>query len=121
MRPGGGLPDMQQLLEHAQQMQRDLATAQRELASTEVQGSAAGGLVSATVSGGGEVLSVRIDASVVDPGDVETLQDLVVAAIRDATRQAADVQAEKMAPLTGGLGGSLGDALGGPSGLPELG
>jgi DNA-binding YbaB/EbfC family protein len=99
---------MQQLLKQAQKMQRDLALAQEELAATEVEGSAGGGLVTATVTGAGEVVSIRIDASVVDPSDVETLQDLVVAAIRDATRQAADLQADKMGPLTGGLGGSLG-------------
>jgi len=99
---------MQQLLKQAQQMQRDLAVAQEELAQAEVEGSAGGGLVTATVTGAGEVVSIRIDASVVDPSDVETLQDLVVAAIRDASRQAADLQADKMGPLTGGLGGSLG-------------
>ena len=108
MRPGGGQPNMQQLLKQAQKMQRDLAAAQEELAATEVQGTAGGGLVTATVTGGGEVLAVTISPSAVDPEDVETLQDLVVAAIRDATRQAAELQAERMGPLTGGLGGSLG-------------
>ena len=99
---------MQQLLKQAQKMQRDLAAAQEELAATEVQGTAGAGLVTATVSGAGEVISIQIDASVVDPSDVETLQDLVVAAIRDATRQAGELQADKMGPLAGGLGGSLG-------------
>jgi hypothetical protein len=103
---------MQQLLKQAQKMQRDLAAAQDELAAAEVEGSAAGGLVRATVTGAGEVLSVRIDQTVVDPDDVETLEDLVVAAINDATRQAAELQAERMGPLTGGLGGL---------GLPGLG
>src|SRR3954462_2427503 len=117
MRPGGGQPNMQQLLKQAQKMQRDLAVAQEQLAATEVEGSAGGGLVSAKVTGAGEVLSIRIDPSVVDADDVETLQDLVLAAIRDATRQAAELQAETMGPLTGGLGGELGGALG----LPGLG
>src|SRR3954470_11121533 len=108
MKPGGGQPNMQQLLKQAQKMQRDLAAAQEELASTEVEGSAGGGVVSATVTGAGEILSIRIDPSVIDPDDVETLQDLVIAAVRDATRQAADLQAERMGPLTGGLGGALG-------------
>jgi DNA-binding YbaB/EbfC family protein len=111
MKPGGQ-PNMQQLLKQAQKMQRDLAAAQDELAAAEVEGSAAGGLVRATVTGAGEVLSVRIDQTVVDPDDVETLEDLVVAAINDATRQAAELQAERMGPLTGGLGGL---------GLPGLG
>ena len=110
MRPGGGQPNMQQLLKQAQKMQRDLAAAQEELAATEVRGTAGGGLVTATVTGGGEVLAVTIDPSAVDPDDVETLQDLVVAAIRDATRQATELQAERMGPLTGGLGGLPGMA-----------
>ena len=105
MKPGGGQPNMQQLLKQAQKMQRDLAAAQEELASTEVEGSAGGGLVTATVTGAGQVVSIRIDPNVVDSDDVETLEDLVVAAINDATRQAADLQAERMGPLTGGLSG----------------
>jgi len=105
---GDGTPNLQALLQQAQQMQRDLAKAQDDLANAEVEGSAGGGLVSATVSGTGEVLSVRIDPNVVDPDDVETLEDLVVAAINDASRQAQQLQADTMAPLTGGLGASLG-------------
>jgi DNA-binding YbaB/EbfC family protein len=105
MKPGGGQPNMQQLLKQAQQMQRDLAAAQEELASTEIEGSAGGGLVTAIVTGSGQVLSIRIDPSVVDSDDVETLEDLVVAAINDATRQAADLQAERMGPVAGGLSG----------------
>ena len=112
MKSGGGQPNMQALLKQAQKMQRDLAVAQEELASTEVEGSAGGGLVTAKVTGAGHVVSVRIDPSVVDPADVETLEDLVVAAINDATRVAGDLQAEKMGPLTGGMGGL---------GLPGLG
>jgi DNA-binding YbaB/EbfC family protein len=105
MKPGGGQPNMQQLLKQAQKMQRDLASAQEELASTEVEGSAGGGLVSATVTGTGQVVSIHIDPAVVDRDDVETLEDLVVAAINDATRQASDLQAERMGPLAGGLSG----------------
>jgi DNA-binding YbaB/EbfC family protein len=105
---GGGPPNLQALLKQAQQMQRDLAAAQDELASAEIEGSAGGGLVTATVTGTSEVVSIRIDRQVVDPDDVDTLEDLVVAAINDATRQAQQLQAEKMGPLTGGLGDSLG-------------
>jgi hypothetical protein len=105
MKPAGGQPNMQQLLKQAQKMQRDLASAQEELASTEVEGSAGGGLVSAIVTGTGQVLSIRIDPSVVNRDDVETLEDLVVAAINDATRQATDLQSERMGPLAGGLSG----------------
>ncbi len=104
MRPGGQ-PNMQQLMKQAQKMQQQMLTAQDELAKTELTGTAGGGLVSATVTGAGEVLSVKIDPKAVDPDDVESLEDLVVAAIRDATRAAQELAAEKMGPVSGGLGG----------------
>jgi DNA-binding YbaB/EbfC family protein len=96
---------MQQLMKQAQKMQQQLAEAQAELADTQVDGSAGGGLVTATVTGSGELLSVTIDPKAVDPEDVETLQDLVVAAVRDATRNAGALAADKLGPLTGGMGG----------------
>jgi DNA-binding YbaB/EbfC family protein len=95
---------MAQLMKQAQKMQEQIAQAQAELADTEVDGSAAGGLVKAVVTGGNDLVSVTIDPSVVDPDDVETLQDLVVAAIRDANRTAQALASDKMGPLTGGLG-----------------
>ncbi|HET6209082.1 MAG TPA: YbaB/EbfC family nucleoid-associated protein [Jatrophihabitans sp.] len=106
---------MQQLMKQAQKMQQQLAEAQAELADAVVEGSAGGGLVRATVTGSGELLSVTIDPSAIDPQDAETLQDLVVAAVRDATRSAGELAAAKMGPLTGGLGG-----LGGGLGIPGL-
>src|SRR5262249_23297243 len=96
---------MQQLLRQAQQMQQQLADAQAELAEAEVTGSAGGGLVTATVTGAGELKAIAIDPTVVDPDDVETLQDLVVAAIRDANRTVGALAAEKMGPLAEGIGG----------------
>ncbi len=111
MRPGGP-PNMQQLMKQAQKMQEQLMAAQAELADAQVEGSAGGGMVKATVSGSGELVSLTIDPSVVDPEDVETLTDLVVAAVRDANRAAQELTAEKMGPLAGGLGGM---------GLPGLG
>jgi len=96
---------MQQLMKQAQKMQQELLAAQQELAETEVTGSAGGNLVTATVTGGGELRSIVIDPSVVDPDDVETLQDLVVAAVRDASRAAQDLAGERMGPLTQGMGG----------------
>jgi DNA-binding YbaB/EbfC family protein len=99
---------MQQLMKQAQKMQQQLVAAQEELAAAEVTGSAGGGLVTAIVSGAGELRSVTIDPKVVDPDDVETLQDLVVAALRDAARAANELTASTMGPLTGGLGGGLG-------------
>lgn len=108
MQPGGGMPDMQQILQQAQQMQQQLMSAQQELADAEVTGSAGGGLVTAVMSGGGELKSLTIDPKVVDPDDVETLADLVVAAVRDANTQVSELASEKMGPLAGGLGGGLG-------------
>lgn len=104
MRPGGP-PNMQQLMKQAQKMQQQLMAAQEELAQTNVEGHAGGGLVKATVTGSGELVSLEIDPSVVDPEDVETLTDLVVAAVRDASRAAQELTQEKMGPLAGGLGG----------------
>jgi nucleoid-associated protein EbfC len=96
---------MQQLMKQAQQMQQQMATVQAELAATEVTGSAGGGLVSVTVTGAGEVQSVKIDPKVVDADDVETLEDLVLAAIHNATEAARELTEQKMGPLTAGLGG----------------
>jgi DNA-binding YbaB/EbfC family protein len=111
-----GQPDMQMILQQAQKMQQQLMEAQAELAAAEVIGQAGNGLVQVTTSGSGEVRAVRIDPRVVDPEDVETLQDLLVGALQDAARAAQELQAEKMGPLAGGLG----DATGG-LGLPGLG
>jgi DNA-binding YbaB/EbfC family protein len=96
---------MQQLMKQAQKMQAQLAQAQAELAETEVEGHSGGGLVQATVTGAGELVALVIDPSVVDADDVETLQDLVVAAVRDATRAAQELSEAKLGPVTGGMGG----------------
>jgi DNA-binding YbaB/EbfC family protein len=103
-----GQPDMQAILQQAQQMQEQLMAAQAELATAEVTGQAGNGLVQVTMTAAQEVRAVRIDPKVVDPDDVETLQDLLVGALQDASRAAQQLQAEKMGPLAGGLGGDLG-------------
>ncbi|NGN67239.1 YbaB/EbfC family nucleoid-associated protein [Streptomyces sp. A7024] len=108
MIPGGGQPDMQQLLQQAQKMQQDLAAAQQELAETPVEGTAGGGLVKATVTGGGELKDLTIDPKAVDPEDTETLADLILAAVRDANQAAQQLQQEKLGPLAQGLGGMPG-------------
>ncbi|MET7935356.1 YbaB/EbfC family nucleoid-associated protein [Streptomyces sp. NPDC005322] len=108
MIPGGGQPNMQQLLQQAQKMQQDLAAAQEELARTSVEGSAGGGLVKATVTGAGELQGLVIDPKAVDPEDTETLADLVVAAVRDANQSAQELQEQKLGPLAQGLGGMPG-------------
>ena len=96
---------MAALLKQAQQMQQQLVAAQEELAHAEVTGSAGGGLVTATMTGDGELTALTIAPSAVDPDDLETLQDLVVAAVRDAKRAADELTASRMGPLAGGLGG----------------
>ncbi|GAC1443049.1 MAG: hypothetical protein NVS3B26_11780 [Mycobacteriales bacterium] len=108
-------PNMQQLMKQAQKMQQQMLSAQQELASTSVTGTAGGGLVTAVVTGAGEVLTVKIDPKAVDPDDVESLEDLVVAAIRDAGRAASELAEQKMGPLTQGMGGLMG-----PGSLPGM-
>jgi nucleoid-associated protein EbfC len=96
---------MQQLMKQAQKMQAQLAAAQEELAQTEVTGTAGGGLVTARITGAGEVVGISIDPKAVDPDDVESLEDLVLAAIRDASAAAQQLASEKMGPISGGMGG----------------
>jgi DNA-binding YbaB/EbfC family protein len=86
-------------------MQQQMATAQAELAAAEVSGTAGGELVTVTMTGTGEVTAVRIDPKAVDPEDVETLEDLVMAAIHNATEAVRQLADEKMGPLGAGLGG----------------
>ena len=95
-----GMANLQRM---AQQMQQEMLRVQTELESTIVDGSAGGGVVTATVTGKQEVVSVTIDPSAVDPADVEMLQDLGVAAVNDAIRASRALEAEKMAAVTGGL------------------
>jgi nucleoid-associated protein EbfC len=97
-------PNMQQLMKQAQKMQDQLMAAQAELSTREIEGSAGGGVVKVVMTGGGELVSVTIDPKAVDPDDVETLQDLVVAAVRDASRVVSELTQQTMGPLTGGLG-----------------
>jgi DNA-binding YbaB/EbfC family protein len=103
-----GQPDMSALLAQAQQMQQQLLAAQQELINTEVQGQAGGGLVSVSVKGSGEVVAVAIDPKVVDPDDVETLQDLIVGALADASKQVTALAQRRLGPLAGGMGNALG-------------
>ena len=97
---GGGMGNM---LRQAQKMQQDMLKAQEELESKRYEASAGGGVVSAVVSGKKELDSVTIDPAAVDPEDVEMLQDLIVAAVNEAMRKAAEDAASQMSRLTGGL------------------
>ncbi|MFT3898831.1 MAG: YbaB/EbfC family nucleoid-associated protein [Gordonia sp. (in: high G+C Gram-positive bacteria)] len=103
---GGGDDGLSGLLAQAQQMQEQLLKAQQEIAATELTGTAGGGLVTVTGTGGG-VTAITIDPKVVDPSDVETLQDLVVGALADLDAKRQALTAEKMGPLSAGLGGGL--------------
>src|SRR5437764_2383166 len=110
---GGGGGQLNQMMKQMQKMQADMAAAQDALAEATVEGSAGGGMVKVVVSGTGDVQSVHIAPEVVDPDDVEMLEDLVLAAVSDGLRRAQDLATEKMGPLTGGLDlGNLGGLLG---------
>jgi nucleoid-associated protein EbfC len=101
----GDQPDMNELLQQAQQMQQQLMEAQQELAQTEVEGTSGGGLVTARVSGTGDLVGLSIDPKACDPADTETLADMVVAAVQHATSTAHERAAQRLGPMTGGLGG----------------
>ena len=101
---GGGPPNVAQLMRRAQKMQDEMAAAQTELAEEQVTGTAGGGVVTATMTGSGELLALQIGPAAVDPEDVETLQDLVVAAVRDAARAAAELSEERLGPLSDAAG-----------------
>src|SRR5260221_7782028 len=100
---GGGMPDMQAMLAQAMQMQQQMMDAQAELEKTVVTGTAGGGLVTARVTGTGELVGLDIAREAVDPDDTETLADLVVAAVRDARNAADRLAEEMMGPLSGGM------------------
>lgn len=101
-------PDMRQIMKQAQEMQQQLAKAQQELAQREFVGTAGGGLVRATVTGGPELVAIEISPEVVDPNDVELLEDLILAAVRQAMDAAVEAANTQLGGLTGGLGGLLG-------------
>lgn len=103
-------PDMRQIMQQAQKMQEQLAKAQAELAEARFTGSAGGGMVTAVVTGGPELVEVKISPDVVDPNDIEMLEDLVVAAVRQAMEAAVEAANSQLGGLTGGLdmGGLLG-------------
>ena len=111
--PSNRQPSQANLLQQVQRMQQDMESAQEALAEETVEGSAGGGVVKATVSGTGDLRRVSISPDVVDPDDVEMLEDLVVAAVTEALRAAQELQARSMGSMTGGIDlGSLGGLLG---------
>ena len=108
---------LNQMMREMQKMQENMAAAQEALAEETVEGSAGGGVVKAEVTGTGDLRAVHISSDVVDPDDVEMLEDLVVAAVGEAMRRAQELQAERMGAVTGGVDlGGLGPGLGGAFG-----
>lgn len=93
------------MLKQIEQMQANMAKAQEELGQSTVEGTAGGGAVRVVMNGHQDVESVTIDPEFVDPDDVETLQDAIVAALNDAQGKVQDVIQQKMGAVTGGLGG----------------
>lgn len=107
-----GKNEMNRMLEQVQKMQADMAATQEALAAETVEATVGGGVVKAVVSGMGALESVTIDPSAVDPEDVEMLQDLVVAAVNEALRQAQELQAQRFGGITGSLAPGLDKFLG---------
>ncbi len=104
--PGGMMPgNMSNLMKQAQRMQRQMEEGQKELETKEFTASAGGGAVEVTVSGKKEVLKVKLTEEVVDPEDIEMLQDLIMAATNEALKQADQANEALMGKMTGGLGG----------------
>lgn len=107
--PGGmGMPgNMNNLMKQAQRMQRQMEEGQKELETKEFTAKAGGGAVEVTVSGKKEILNVKLSEEAVDPDDIETLQDMIIAATNEALKQAEEANNELMGKMTGGLGGGF--------------
>ena len=104
--PGGAMPgNMSNLMKQAQRMQRQMEEGQKELETKEFVAKTGGGAVEVAVNGKKEVLRITLSEEIVDPEDIETLQDAVMAAVNEAMRQADAARAELMGKMTGGLGG----------------
>lgn len=104
------------MMRQAQKLQEEMQKAQEEAKKKTVEATSGGGMVTVSANGAGEIVSISIDKEVVDPEDVEMLQDLILAACNEALRRAQEMTNEEMSKLTGGLQlpgmGSLGDMLG---------
>lgn len=103
--PGGMPGNMNNLMKQAQKMQKQMEEATKELEEKEVTATSGGGAVEVTVSGKKEVTKVKLAEEVVDPDDIEMLEDLIMAATNEALRQIEEYSAQSMSKITGGLGG----------------
>lgn len=97
---GSGLSE---IMRRAKEVQQKIAKLQEEMANVTVEASAGGGMVKVIANGKGEVLAISIEKEVIDPGEQEMLQDLIVAAVNEAVRKAHSALAEEMAKITGGI------------------
>ncbi len=100
---GGGPQDMNSLMRQAQKMQEDMASKQEELEAREYDISAGGGVVNLKINGKKEILSISLSPEIVDPDDVETLEDILVAAVNEAIKRVEDTNSEEMSKITGGI------------------
>ena len=100
---GGGPSNMQGMIKQAQKMQEEMQKAQEELEAREYKAAAGGGAVEAVVSGKKKIISLSIKPEVVDPEDIEMLQDLIISAINEGLRQVEDDSNEQMQKITGGM------------------
>jgi len=98
---GGGMPNMGNMMKQAQKMQKEMKEKQEELEEKEIETTAGGGAVKVTINGKKEILGMEIDQDVVDPEDVEMLQDLIMAAVNEAIRNAEDMMNQEMEKITG--------------------
>lgn len=103
--PFGGMPNIGKLMKEAQQMGDKMKKVEAELQDLQVEAASGGGVVKATVTGSGDIISVKIAPEVVDPEDVEMLEDLVVTAVREALEKAQGIREEKLGAVTAGLQG----------------
>ena len=109
-------PNLNQMMKQVQEMQAEMAKAQKELESEIVEASAGGGMVKVKITGGLEIREIQIDPDAVDPEDVEMLQDMIVAAVNETVRSAQEMAASRLGAASG-----LGGLGGGPGGLGGLG
>ncbi|MDF2530667.1 MAG: YbaB/EbfC family nucleoid-associated protein [Clostridia bacterium] len=100
----GGMGNMNNMIKQAQKMQKDMMKVQEELEQREIEASAGGGAVTVVVTGKKELVSINIKPEVVDPEDVDMLQDLIMAAVNEAIRKAEEMVSGEMGKLTGGFG-----------------
>ncbi len=101
--PGMGGGNMGNMMKQMQKMQKDMEKMQKDLENTEVEASVGGGAVSCTVNGKKEVLRIKIEEDVIDPDDVEMLEDLILAAVNESMRKAEEMMEKEMKKLTGGM------------------